>query len=200
MFKKVLRVSTVVALLTVGSMAKGHHDGQHGYGGDGKGQNQTHGHKNQNSKESTIELSDTQKEGLLFMAEEEKVARDVYLHLSNTWGERVFSNIAKAEQKHMDAVERLLVRNKLEIPSTIDKQGVFENEELQALYDELIEQGDISLNDALEVGVAIEEKDISDLEELLNESPIPSDVERVYGRLLGGSFNHLNAFNRELTK
>lgn len=189
MFRKALTVSTVVALLTVSSMARGHH----GNGGEGRGQ----GHKNQ---EPTVELSDVQKEGLVFMAEEEKVARDVYLHLSDTWGEIVFSNIAKSEQKHMDAVERLLVRNSLEVPSTMDKQGVFENEELQALYDELIVQGDSSLNDALEVGVAIEEKDIADLEELLNESPIPSDVERVYGKLLGGSFNHLNAFNRKLAE
>jgi hypothetical protein len=185
MFKKALTISTVVALLTVGSMAKGH-------GGESKG-------KGHNSQEATVALSDMQKEGLVFMAEEEKVARDVYLHLSDTWGERVFSNIAKSEQRHMDAVERLINQYELELPSTMEHQGVFENEELQAMYDELIEKGDSSLNDALEVGVAIEEKDIADLEELLAEET-PSQLEKVYGKLLDGSFKHLDAFNRQLSK
>jgi hypothetical protein len=55
------------------------------------------------------------------------------------------------------------------------------------------------LNDALEVGVAIEEKDIADLEELLAEET-PSQLEKVYGKLLDGSFKHLDAFNRQLSK
>jgi hypothetical protein len=185
MLKKTLTISTLVVLLSVSSMARGNHGGN--------------GHSKKNNPVETIELSDVQKEGLIFMVEEEKVARDVYLKLADTWDAKVFSNIASSEQTHIDSVEKLLNNYNLEVPTTMETEGVFENEELQAMYDDLIAQGSSSLTDALEVGVAIEETDISDLETLLDEE-IPADIEKVYGDLLGGSFNHLNAFNRQLAK
>jgi len=136
---------------------------------------------------------------LSYIIEEEKVARDVYLALSVTWNSRVFTNIAKAEQKHMDALARLFSRYEIEEPLTLEDIGVFENAELQKLYDELVERGQRSLLDALEVGVLVEETDIADLEELL-EAEIPSDFERVYVNLLRGSKKHLNAFNRQISR
>ena len=44
------------------------------------------------------------------MREEEKLARDVYVALGDRWGLRVFENIARAEQRHMDAVVAQLDR------------------------------------------------------------------------------------------
>jgi len=145
------------------------------------------------------ELTDTQKEGLVFMIEEEKMARDVYTHLYNTHELRIFANIARAEQQHMDALQALLDRYELEAPLTLGEVGVFENDELQALYDELTVKGDLSLVDALGVGVAIEEVDIADLEDMLNAG-VPEDFTMIYENLLKGSYNHLNAFNRQLAR
>ena len=161
-----------------------------------------------NSHKDSAELFNTaaegtltieQKEGLSYIIEEEKVARDVYLELYKTWGTRVFGNITRSEQKHMDAVERLFNSYDIEAPLSLDTVGNFENEELQAMYDELVEKGNKSKEDALEVGVIVEEKDIADLEALL-ESSIPSDFERVYSNLVRGSYKHLRAFNRQLSK
>jgi hypothetical protein len=132
------------------------------------------------------------------MAEEEKVARDVYLYLSEYWGSRIFSNIASSEQTYMDTVEELLNTYSLPVPSTMDSRGVFENSELQELYDSLIAKGQQSLVDALEVGVLIEETDIIDLNELLEENP-PSDVATAYNNLLDGSYSHLDSFNKQLS-
>jgi len=81
----------------------------------------------------------------------------------------------------------------------MDEEGVFIDENLQAMYDTLIQQGDISLQEALEVGVLIEETDIDDIQILLQENP-PSDVTKVYENLLDGSHNHLDAFTRQLSK
>ncbi|MDC7124090.1 MAG: DUF2202 domain-containing protein [Spirochaetales bacterium] len=53
-------------------------------------------------------LSEKEKENLIFMAEEEKLARDVYLGLYDKWNLPVFKNIANSEQMHMDAVTFLL--------------------------------------------------------------------------------------------
>ena len=141
-------------------------------------------------------LTEEQKEDLLYMYQEEKVARDAYITLGNLWGERVFLNIQKAEQKHMDAIRSLLEKYTLPVPVVDDTIGVFDNEELQALYDELIEIGSVSSQEALNVGVMIEETDIADLEEKIVGAP--ADIAAVYSNLLQGSYSHLNAFTRAL--
>jgi hypothetical protein len=47
-------------------------------------------------------------ERLAFMLSEEKLARDLYLELGERYPHRTFQNIPKSEQRHMDAVVRLL--------------------------------------------------------------------------------------------
>ena len=149
-----------------------------------------------NTQSTSATLTQEQKDALVFMYQEEKLARDVYLTLNDKWGARVFENISSSEQKHMDAVKSLLNKYNIEVPVLDDTIGVFENEELQALYDELVEKGLTSLNDAYEVGVTIEETDIADLEERIENAT--SDIQRVFSNLLRGSNNHLSAFNRQL--
>lgn len=131
--------------------------------------------------------------GLVFMREEEKMARDVYLTLYETWGSQVFSNIARSEQSHMDAVKTLLDRYGIADPAAGNGIGQFSNPDLQALYDDLTAQGQESLAEALKVGALIEEVDIADLIEE-DASAEHSDIQRVYGQLLQGSENHLRAF------
>ncbi|HSN75699.1 MAG TPA: DUF2202 domain-containing protein [Anaerolineae bacterium] len=138
-------------------------------------------------------LSTDEIAGLLFMREEEKVARDVYLTFYETWGSQVFSNIARAEQTHMDAIKTLLDRYGIADPAAGNVIGTFSDLTLQTLYDDLAAQGQQSLAEALRVGALIEEVDIADLiEELVAVEH--SDIQRVYGQLLRGSENHLRAF------
>ena len=75
--------------------------------------------------------------------------------------------------------------------------GVFNDPDLQALYDQLIEKGMLSEQDAYEVGVMIEEKDIADITFQLAGASDP-DVIEVLEKLRSGSENHLRAFNRQL--
>lgn len=147
-----------------------------------------------------MELEDvnpTEMEGLIFMREEEKLARDVYSVLYETWNVQIFSNIAKSEQKHTDAIKIILEKYQIEDPVTTDEIGVFQNADLQTLYNSLIEKGKVSLVEALNVGAAIEEIDILDLEK--NLAQIDSeDITLVYNNLLRGSRNHLRAFVKNL--
>ena len=64
----------------------------------------------------------------------------------------------------------------------------------QALYDQWIAHGSASLDAALQVGVAIEELDIADLQAYLHDGDLPADVVRVFANLLAGSVHHLQAF------
>lgn len=138
------------------------------------------------------ELNQAEIDALLYMREEEKLARDVYLFLANQWGLPAFSNIAKSEQTHMDAVLDLLNRYEL-VDSTSTEAGVFNNAALQELYNQLTVQGSLSVEEAFKVGAAIEEIDILDLQERLTQTD-QEDIQQVFNSLMLGSYNHLNAF------
>lgn len=146
---------------------------------------------------TTQTLSEAEAEGIIFMREEEKVARDVYLTLGEIWDVPVFSNIAASEQQHMDAILGLIDTYGLDDTLYAGTIGVYENAELQAMYDELVAMGSASLEAALEVGAIIEEVDIVDIEEYL-AATIADDILRVYENLLRGSRNHLRAFVSQL--
>lgn len=140
------------------------------------------------------------KEGLLFMYQEEKVARDVYNVLGQKYPTaKTFANIQLSEQKHIDAVESLCIKYGVDISNVNESAvGVFILPELQALYDALILQGSISLIEAYKVGQAIEIKDIKDIDDRLSATDLPSDIRTVYESLRAGSESHLAAFNKQL--
>lgn len=137
-------------------------------------------------------LSDAEAASLLFMREEEKLARDVYNAFYNMYGLNVFANIARSEQQHMDSVKVLLDRYELPDPASA-QPGVFTDPNLQALYDQLMAQGGVSLAEAVKVGALIEEVDIQDLYDRLAVID-NADIREVFTNLLKGSGNHLRAF------
>lgn len=140
----------------------------------------------------TDPLSDTEREGILYVREEEKLAHDVYTVLYEKWGLNIFANIAASESTHMAAMKLLIDRYGLDDPAT-EELGVFTNPDLQKLYDDLVAKGTKSLIDALEVGATIEEVDIVDIQEYLKDVD-NEDIKVVYENLLKGSRNHLRAF------
>jgi rhodanese-related sulfurtransferase len=142
-------------------------------------------------------LSDTERTGLLYMYEEEKLARDVYTTLGNTWGIRIFANITESEKTHMAAVGRLLERYNIPLPMVGDTVGTFHDTNLQTLYDTLISRGKESQVEALTVGALIEDLDIADLDRYMQETQ-NTDIKAVYAELQRGSRNHLRAFTRQL--
>ena len=82
-------------------------------------------------------------------------------------------------------------------PVVDDARGVFANQALAECYAELVENGTLSLRDAMEVGVFVEELDIHHIEDLMLPDATQLDAQRVLTKLLDGSYNHLAAFNRQ---
>ncbi len=139
-------------------------------------------------------LSEAEAAGLLLMREEEKLARDVYTAFYNLHGLAIFDNISESEQAHMDAVKNLLDKYGLADPVAGMGYGYFASEEMQALYDALVERGAASTMEALLVGAMIEELDIVDLAQLQSELDGNPDIAAVYDNLSKGSRNHLRSF------
>ncbi len=144
------------------------------------------------------DLSDLEIADLLFMREEEKLARDSYIILHELWGDAVFANISISEQQHMDAMKRLL--DKYGLPDPVvdeDDVGRFVNDELDTLFTYLMDLGEENGLAGLNVGGLIEEKDMHDIQAAIDAAD-HQDIKDVYGSLLCGSRNHLRAFVKNI--
>lgn len=140
-------------------------------------------------------LSHQEEHHLLFMREEEKLARDVYDQLFIDYGNLIFDNISNSEQNHMDAMKVLLDRYGLEDP--ILAPGVFADPSLNELWDALMSVADEGPVWALVVGAWIEETDIIDIQVAIEETG-HEDINSTYESLMCGSRNHLRAFISQL--
>ena len=149
----------------------------------------------------TVALSKAEKKEVLFMLEEEKLARDVYLAMYEKWGHHSFDHISASEERHLQSILVIAKENDLKIPSSITKneKGKFNNKKLQSLYDELITDGNQSLIEALKVGAKVEEIDINDLEKALAQTENET-LQQLFTRLRKASGNHLRAFTKNLAK
>ena len=138
-------------------------------------------------------LTAAEESDLVYLREEEKLARDVYLTLAGTWQLPLFDNIAGAEQRHMDSVKKVLDLYGTADPVADDSVGAFTNPTLAQLYTDLVARGNSSLVEALKAGATIEDLDLADLEEML--AAASNDHVKLVGyNLAKGSRNHLRAF------
>jgi hypothetical protein len=144
---------------------------------------------------SIAALSVEEAEGILFIFEEEKVARDVYTSLFRANQMTIFDNTAQSEQSHMDSVKPLIEKYNLELPET--EPGIFSNQSLQKLHDKLFQNGLKSPNEALISGATYEEMSILDLQRELGMTD-KTDITTVYEGLLAGSRKHLRSFVKEM--
>ena len=143
-------------------------------------------------------LTDEEENAILYLREEEKLARDLYTAFYDKWGVRTFSQISMSEQNHMDSMKLLVERYGLEDP-VLSEPGKFSDEKLQQIFDDLLARGLTSRGESLKVAAMVEDMDIMDfrVEQKKTEKP---DLLAIYENLERGSRNHLRAFGRQLSK
>jgi len=167
-------------------------------GGQGNGS----GNPTPSSPISSTDLTDEEVAGLLFMREEEELARDLYLDIYDAKDGRLntFKNISdNAETKHAEAIRVLLETYGIDDPST-GSRNTYNDPELQELYDQLLNIA-VGSDDlaALRVGALVEETDIRDIN--THKSHVSSnhqDIISTYDNLLCGSRNHLRSFTQQI--
>ncbi len=169
-----------------------------------------------------VDLDTNEQAHLVFMREEEKLARDVYLKLGEMYpNSRIFGKIDDSEQKHTTAVKDMIEKYGMEDPNTNDNVGAFTGKDYGEYFTEkynlLVERASISELEALYVGAFIEELDMQDI----NQCPKViveadngindvsecgkiytdnKDVENLYSFLLDGSDSHLAAYVKNIEK
>ena len=122
-----------------------------------------------------------------------RCAHDLYVLAYDTYGLRVFNNIAASETSHQQSLQRVLTAYELSDPTQGQPAGEFTDPDLQALYDALSAQVMQSQAAALNVGVTVERTDIADLKQ--TKTGMPREVKLVLGHLLTASRQHLRAFS-----
>jgi hypothetical protein len=154
----------------------------------------------QNMQSAFVEtsvLNHTELTSLIKMKEEEKLARDVYSALYQKWGSQVFSRISFAENNHFNAIINLL-KYYGEADTVVGETGMFVDAEVQTLYNDLLTQGSVSVEEAYKIGALIEEIDIKDLSDAIAAAS-NANIKMVYENLERGSRNHLRSFYNQLT-
>jgi hypothetical protein len=139
-------------------------------------------------------LTTAQKADLAYMVEEEKLAHDVYVTLAADFpSDYQFARISNAESQHANALSNLLTRYGLTDPTAGEAVGEFSTSEFSSLYSELVGQATTAAN-ALDVGIAVERLDISDLTSAMADLTTAPDVLKTYTNLRTASQQHLDAF------
>jgi hypothetical protein len=102
---------------------------------------------------ATPTVSATVKAQLIYLIQEEKLARDVYAALAKSTSINKFANITKSEQTHVDQLRVVFKTYGIKDPTVTLKVGVFVDKKLTALYKTLMTKGALSNADAIAVGV-----------------------------------------------
>lgn len=144
--------------------------------------------------EATVALTEEQVADLSFTRDEERMALDLWTLFADEYPDAAtFANIAESEQQHFDTIGAALDKYDLPDPSEGMPAGEYVVPAIQELYDTWEAEGLASLDDALQVGIDLETRDIEDLEALIAKDQ-PEDLEQVYTNLCDGSYDHLDAF------
>ena len=144
-------------------------------------------------------VTEQQKARLAAMAQEEKLAHDLYTAFAGKYDAVVFDRIAASETQHLAAVRILLSRYGVTDPTAGKPTGQFSDAAVQATYDKLLAQGRAGQAAALQAGVTVEQTDIADLTAALDGLSAP-DVTQVYTHLRAASQHHLAAFENWSTR
>ncbi|MDV2989079.1 MAG: DUF2202 domain-containing protein [Dehalogenimonas sp.] len=150
-----------------------------------------------NPPPTTPAITDADKEGIVYIYELEKLARDVYQHFYTTWGSPVLNVISGSEQSHMDIMKELMDKYNLANPAAGKGSGEFSTSDLQQMYNALILSGSASEIDALLTAAEIEELDIIDIAEVVAKID-KFDIVSAFNKLTEGSENHLGIFTAKL--
>ncbi len=176
--------------------------------------------KRADTQQAQAALDFNEETHLVFMREEEKLARDVYVSMGLRYPDSVvFGQVDDSEQRHTDAVKQALAGYGVKDPNTNDNTGVYTGSEYGGYFTEkyayLVDRGSVSELDALYVGAFIEELDMLDIrrcpaviveqnngvdsaEQCGRDYTDQPDIINLYDSLLKGSKSHLRGYVRAI--
>lgn len=143
-------------------------------------------------------LNDTETADIIYLQEAEKLEFDLNTALAAQHPDvPVFLNIANASKIYMTADNVILDRYGIANPENKDP-GVFTNQKLQQMYTTGVNNGLISVTQALSTSATFEDMHIADLESAITRTD-NKDVAFIYRQELAASRNNLRALVQWIT-
>ena len=164
-----------------------------GNGGQGRGAGMGTGVRADLTDVASGTLTDTQKSAVAALAEEEKLAHDLYVAFADQYSTRAFTRIANAETQHLAELRIILERYSIADPTAGLAAGTFATAATQDLDNKLLADGSAGVDAAYAAARTVESTDITTLQSSVVGVTAP-DVLQVYANLLAGSQRHLVAF------
>ena len=128
----------------------------------------------------------------LKLYQEEKMAYDLYGEFYERWSLSVFNTVQQREAKHVWCVERIMDNYGYKY-RTNKNTGLYQDKEIQKIYDEFTVKGCISDLAALEAAAYIKEKHIASLRERIRYQE-DGYVVKVIFLMENAAQSHLKAF------
>lgn len=144
-------------------------------------------------------LSVSQRAELASMAQNEKLAHDLYAQLYQAYHLRLFSNLGAAEAGHLQALRTLMARYGVTDPTAGQAAGHFSTPAVQAAYERLLAQARTSQQTALTVARNLERDAIARCTAALNGVTAP-DARQVMQHLKAAETRHLAAVSDWITR
>lgn len=144
-------------------------------------------------------LGEADRRTLLHVSQQEKLARDFYSSLSETWRLDVFHTTSGSEDIHADALRTLLARYKLPDPAYGLGRGEFNRVDLSERYNDLIARGRFSAVEALKAAASVEELEIEHISERLPQVQSP-ELANVLESVVASDKHHLRSLVVALRK
>lgn len=147
-----------------------------------------------NSRYASEALSAEEVAAILFAREEAKMARDISTLLSERWGTQIFRNLYANSQNNFEMLGCLIDKYRLHDPA-FATPGVFNNEILQSMYNNLSAQGLNSHSDALRVSALVQEFGLYDLTNRGKQAD-NADIRVVFGSVMLDTRNNLREISQ----
>ena len=152
------------------------------------------------SKHPSESLSGQELQGLLYMAEKQKLHRDVYMAMDERTANPIFNELYLSAAKNMDLITATIENFGQVCPVSKKGVGDFIHAEVQNVYDEFTNSVNDNLIDLLSFALRMEERTVEDIQDFLEQEEGNADIRQLYTELLTDSYSHLDVLNKEIKR
>ncbi|MDB4303405.1 DUF2202 domain-containing protein [Desulfosarcina sp.] len=128
----------------------------------------------------TTTLSDAEKSGLLEMIEIEKLHRDIYQTMSENNQCELFGELCNCDGDFMNLLSAKVDKYKLINPIKEGINGVYDNDELQVIYNEFMKISDEQLKQLLYFAKELEEHALLNVDVFIANTQSKDDIRDIY--------------------
>lgn len=143
------------------------------------------------------DISAVEETGLLKIWQVQKLSRDLYHSFYTAYSSTIYANMLSDAQHHMDFLHILLGKYGIAFPQDI--AGIFTDQDVQNLYNIMLNTGNGSAVDALRMGATAEDMIIDELQTRIVETDC-LEILLVYQNFAKTARNHLRFYINELSQ